>query len=354
MTSDLDSACAELETAIADRDIDAFGQAMGLLWNAGQQAPAEELTAILPRCADILGTLHIGMGSQLALMCGAFAERGADPAPLVTPVAEGLREAMRRARLLRKAWRAMGDPSPLPGEETTVEEYDAIVTALAASVGEEEARALAEGWDTLNLWQMPATSLLQLDRSVRAAFPHRAEILEGCLELVDDQPSLSWLQGLLTVLDNEPLLVLHRPSGRGYEVTIAGLGDNFQLHSLLAAALDGPVEEGLLGDLGLDPHWAAVATDAPPEDFGGTAEGRFNPADATGAWIWNEGRPADIPLFEDRRVVVLDPPSYPRSWNNDRQYPMMTGSLTLDRVLPEAEAAAWLAKVGPAQDVPAV
>ncbi|HEY1177340.1 MAG TPA: hypothetical protein VGF17_14385 [Phytomonospora sp.] len=352
MTSDLDRACAKLEAAIADRDIDAFGQAMGLLWNAGQQAPAEALTAILPRCADILGTLHIGMGSQLALMCGAFAERGADPAPLVAPISEGLREALRRARLLRKAWRAMGDPSPLPGEESEVEEFDAVVAALTAEVGEEEAHALAEGWDTLHLWQMPATSLLQLDPAVRAAFPHREELLEGCLELAGDRPSLNWLSGLLTVLDDEPLLVLHRPSGRGYEVTIAGLGDNFQLHTLLAAALVGPVEDGLLGDLGLDPRWAAVATDAPAEDFGGTAEGRFNPADATGAWIWNEGQPSDIPLFEGRRVVVLDPPAYARSWNNDRKYPMMTGSLRLDRILPETEAAAWLAKVAPATETP--
>lgn len=354
MTSDLENACADLESAIADRDIDAFGRSMGLLWNSAQQAPAAELTAILPRCADILGTLHIGMGAQLALMCGAMTERGADPIPLVAPVADGLRESLRRARLLRQTWRAMGDPSPLPGEETTVEEYDALVAALTPKVGEEEARALAEGWDTLNLWQMPATSILQLDPAVRAAFPHREELLEGCRELAETQPGLTWLSGLLTVLDGERLLVLHRPTGRGYEVTIAGLGDNFQLHSLLAAALDGPVEEGLLGDLELDPRWAAVATDAPAEDFGGTAEGRFNPADGTGAWIWNEGRPSDIPLFEGRRVVVLDPPAYARSWNNDRKYPMMAGHLSLDRILPEAEAAEWLGKVGGPQETPLI
>ncbi|MEV0646018.1 hypothetical protein AB0I28_12210 [Phytomonospora sp. NPDC050363] len=354
MTSDLDNACAELEAAIAERDIDAFGQAMGLLWNAGQQAPAAELTAVLPRCAAILGSLHIGMGSQLALMCGAFAERGGDPAPLVTPIADGLREALRRARLLRKTWRTMGEPGPLPSEESSVEEYDALVTALTGKVGEDEARALAEGWDTLNLWQMPATSILQLGPEVRAAFPHKGELLEGALELSEDQPALNWLAGLLTVLDGERLLVLHRESGRGYEMTITGLGDNFQLHTLIADALSGPEEEGLLGDLGLDPHWAAVATDAPAEDFGGTAEGRFNPADGTGAWIWNEGQPCDIPLFEDRRVVVLDPPGYPRTWNNDRKYPMMTASLTLDRILPADEAADWLAKVGPPQDIPLI
>jgi len=48
-----------------------------------------------------------------------------------------------------------------------------------------------------------------------------------------------WLHGLIQVLDDEPLLVLDRPGSRGYEVTISGIGDNFQLHTLLAAALIG-------------------------------------------------------------------------------------------------------------------
>ncbi|GAA2711602.1 hypothetical protein ACFY2R_25130 [Micromonospora olivasterospora] len=91
----------------------------------------------------------------------------------------------------------------------------------------------------------------------------------------------------------------------------------------------------------------AVATDAPEERFGGTVVGSFNLVDGYGKWIWNEGAPADIPLFEGARVVVLDPPPYQRSWNNIRRFPMMSASLTVAGALPPAEAADWLDRIAP-------
>jgi len=55
-----------------------------------------------------------------------------------------------------------------------------------------------------------------------------------------------WLHGLLLVLDDEELIVLHRPTGRGYRVTMSGIGDNFQLHILLAATLTGDESRGMI------------------------------------------------------------------------------------------------------------
>ena len=71
--------------------------------------------------------------------------------------------------------------------------------------------------------------------------------------------------------------------------------------------------------------------------------------DAYGDWIWNEGRPADIPQLEGERVVVLDPPPYLRSWNAGRAYPLMHPSLTIDRILTTDEAAHWLSIIKPPQ-----
>jgi hypothetical protein len=77
-------------------------------------------------------------------------------------------------------------------------------------------------------------------------------------------------------------------------MTISGIGDNFQLHTLLAATLIGDPARGLIPGTPPHPAWFAAATDgemAPP----GGIRGQFNLVDATGEWIWNEGRPADIP-----------------------------------------------------------
>ncbi|MFI7617488.1 hypothetical protein ACIBP6_40335 [Nonomuraea terrae] len=186
-------------------------------------------------------------------------------------------------------------------------------------------------------------------KDVRLALPFRERLTAAVAAAPEEIDSAHWLYGLLQVLD---ILVLDRPGGRGYEVTISGIGDNFQLHTLLAATLIGDPSEGLIPGEPPAPAWIAAATDGEMQPPGGIS-GRFNLVDATGEWIWNEGRPADIPFAEGRRVVVLDPPPYPRSWNAGRVYPLMEPTLVLDRILTPAETADHLSRIVPDRRTPA-
>ncbi|MEU0880629.1 hypothetical protein ABZ345_18655 [Lentzea sp. NPDC005914] len=170
---------------------------------------------------------------------------------------------------------------------------------------------------------------------IRLSLPHRACLLAAV-------PEDSWLHGLLQVLDLETLLVLHPLSGKGFEVTIGGLGDNFQLHTLLAYRL---VPALIPGEPPLD-SWVEAASVGPDLEPAGGIQGQFELSDGFGETIWNEGRPCDIPVFEGHRVVVLSPPPYARSWNAGRLYPMMTPMVDVTRELSSGEAASWLAKVG--------
>lgn len=145
----------------------------------------------------------------------------------------------------------------------------------------------------------------------------------------------------------DPLTVLHRPTGRGYRVVISGIGDNFQLHTLLAARLIGDEARGFLPGERPSAVEIAAATDGPDLTPADGITGVFNLVDRFGDWIWNEGRPADIPRLEGERVVVLDPPPYLRSWNAGRVYPLMRPSLEVQRVLAAGEAERWLGLVKP-------
>jgi hypothetical protein len=69
--------------------------------------------------------------------------------------------------------------------------------------------------------------------------------------------------------------------------------------------------------------------------------GWWNLLDVNGEWIWNEGVPDDIPLFGDSRVLVLDPPSYERSWSPGRRFPLMPASLTLTATYHPEDLTAW-------------
>jgi hypothetical protein len=169
-----------------------------------------------------------------------------------------------------------------------------------------------------------------------------------------------FLWALLQVLDDEELLVLDPALRRGYIVMISGIGDNFQLHTLLADALIGDPRHGWLPGRRPDPRVIAVARDAPlqeDEDSTMVAEGSFNMVNWTGLacdgtvltgtgahthWIWGEGVPADILPFAGTRVILLAPPAYARSWNATRRFPLMPAELTVRRQLSLEEAETWL------------
>jgi hypothetical protein len=208
---------------------------------------------------------------------------------------------------------------------------------------EEDAHALVHGWFTLSAWVCPATALLQ-SPDVRAGLPNRDLVMSLVNQIAPLREDLGFLSDLLSVLDNETLIVLHRPTGLGYEITISGVGGNFQLHTLLAATVSGRNADGLIRGVRPKPSWIAAATDGPAQPAGGV-KGQFNMVDGTGSWIWGEGKPADIPLLHGRRVVVLEPSPYERSWNTGRIFERMRPDIRLERILPQGEAAGWLMRV---------
>ncbi|WP_433344274.1 hypothetical protein [Micromonospora sp. CA-111912] len=336
---------AAVEAAVRGRDGTAMTRAVPRVWEVAQQASVAELDAVLPRCVALLPQLGPRAGGQFSVLCGALVELGARPDPLVTPVADGFAAALAAAHRFRSGWQRVRGDDALPDPEdpgTT----DTAIGVLTEAYGDEQAASDAvQGWYAAGTWAMPAITLLQQSAAVRATFPHRERLRAVGAELAGERPDLECVLGLLRVLDGERLLVLHRATGRGWRVTIDGVADNFQLHTLLAGALAGPAERGLIEGLTVDPSWVEVATDAPEDRFGGTVVGSFNLVDGHGKWIWNEGAPADIPLFDDARVVVLDPPPYQRSWNNIRRFPLMSAALTVEETLAPTEAADWLTRV---------
>jgi hypothetical protein len=91
--------------------------------------------------------------------------------------------------------------------------------------------------------------------------PERARLLAATEDVAEQLNAAYWLHGLLLVLDDEELIVLHRPTGHGYRVSISGIGDNFQLHTLLAANLIGDESRGMIPGEPPTPAEIAAASD---------------------------------------------------------------------------------------------
>src|SRR5262249_47404717 len=148
-------------------------------------------------------------------------------------------------------------------------------TLLAASprlgLERHEVAEVVEAWFSAEDWVQPVLYLAQL-KDVRLAMPRRAELASAVAAAGDDNGAARWLDGLLKALDDERFVVLPRPSGLGWWCTMSGIGDNFQLHTLLAARL--------IGD-GLIPGQPPTATELAAAETGdleppGGIKGNFN------------------------------------------------------------------------------
>ena len=293
-----------LGAAYAARDVELYLAALTALKQSALRSGPAEVDAALPALVPILREANLSRGRGLPVYAYDIAVRATSPGPLLPVFVDRAVEALNTAA-------AQGTAEPDP-----------------------EAAAVATDWTRPVLWLCNRSD-------VRAALPRRAALTAAVTAAAPYVAPAGWLTDLLRVLDGEPLLVLHRGSGKAFRVTIGGIGDNFQLSTLLAVHLIGA---GLVPGTPPTDEEASAATDGPVRTEG-VITGRFEPYDGYGERVWHEGVPADIPLLGGERVLVLaEPAGATVVWGTGRPYPDMLPGISVAE-LPEAEAAAWWAKV---------
>ncbi|WNZ07083.1 hypothetical protein [Streptomyces sp. 11x1] len=328
-------AVAGFDAAVRERDGARIQRAYQEMHRRFEGAAEHEIAQAAPRLVALLPELPAGPDTMVAIVIGACVERGADPADCAPAIFHGLDWALGAAGKFCERWSATGGgdfPEPDHGDPDP---------SIVERVGMEAAL----GWWLLSRWEMAAVALLNRP-AVRTGLGAvtRARVFRA-LRTVEQASGHDFkcLAYALLVLDDEPLVVLHRPSGTGYAMRMSGIGDNFQLHTLLAGVLVGG---GHVDGRAPSEREVAVCRDAPGQV---PTTGAFNLVTPGGEWVWNEGTPSDIPVVDGVRLLVLDPPPYERTWPAGRFFPRMTGELVLERVLDADETRAWLGGCAPAR-----
>lgn len=324
----------------------------------GEQANPATRNAMLEQVAALLTTTSMSRASYLAIGCGAIVEDGADPLRGLPPLLARTREALVGAapfiEACQKAAKESGDGPEHPEE---------CVEAFGGQVAEQMPREAA-ALDAVPRLCQAMTAFLA--RSMEARRIARADeaLVAACKELPFDPGFVEFLKMLLQVLDQEEMVVLYPKLGRGYRIRVSGIGDNFQLHTLLADALIGDPDQGWLPGGRPDSRVAALAKDASftqEEAEKLTAVGSFNLVNWQGLqpdgtlpegqrsghehWIWNEGIPADIAPFEGTRIILLSPPPYQRAWGGGRVFPGMKAELRVLEILSPESVQRWLGRI---------
>ena len=303
------------------------------------EASGDDVRASGPRLAAVLPDVPRGPDGMVALLVGACVERGADPVVCASSILEGLRIAVEAASEFCRRW-------PLSGTEDfpepTLGDPPADVLERVGGADDRAARSCAIGWWTFPQWEHASAAVLS-HKKVRLAFLPQPELVALTSTLVAASGAGRVLVSALQLLDDERLIVIHRPTGKGFEFTMGGVADNFQLHTLLAAELVIPGHVP-----GTPPTAEAIAAchgasaDAPVEY---QATGSFNLVAPDGTWIWNEGTPSDILVVGGVRLLILDPPPYERAWSAGRLFPAVTAQLNLQRHLTPSQVADYLQHV---------
>jgi hypothetical protein len=305
-----------------------FGPHLRSAKQAAGSASQEELDEAAVIVVDGAAEVVPHAGGWLAILAGALAEEGARVDG--SPVVERLSGIASGALAFAEAW---GERPPSPDGGPSAEIFKRVQAVLG-----ERAGIAMQCWFALPRFSMSAVTLLSRSVETRAAVEP--------VDPVVDQAAVHWeqleyIRDLRRVLDDEPLLVLDRETGQGWMVRISGIGDNFQLHTLLGGALIGRDLDGTPPD----PRWIRSMSAGEVEPGTPPVVGWWDLVDGHGETIWNEGVPADIPVIGGTRVVVLDPPSYERSWEPGRLFPSMPGRLTVETAYLVEDLEGWWAGI---------
>lgn len=359
-------------------DIETAQKGAGDVMQAARGSNAQQLDDAVTRLAALVPDLKLGRAALLAITCGALVEQGANMEPIAQPGLARFSEAVQQAIPFVEACIAEAVAHPhqheqAPDAESDGEESEGNDAEEAiAHFGEQVSERLpdaAQAFGSLEWLSTVALAIYSRSKALRKQLKDDTPLVQAIARLAERGIELPCFHEMVSILDDEQLIALHPALARGYLIRIAGIGNNFQLHTLLADALIGTIEQGWLPGERPSPRVAALAKDAPIEnpDTLPTAVGSFNlwnwtglradgslpggdEGQATGSehWIWNEGIPADIVPFQGTRVVLIGPPPYARSWNSGRFFPAMVGEMEVIRHLSAEEARDWINRLASA------
>ena len=320
-------AAAALRPGATRETMDAELQAFAAPRSAAPRSVTDAIEALQPALVEASGDPL----KLVAITAGALVEGGADPGRAAEVLIDRMvREAASARPIVDAAAQAVG---PDADDDQVAEATQRVLRTMPEA-------ALA--WTTLDLLLAPSIAML----SASAAARRRAvDALPDLDRLADAHEAAFWLRRAGRILYDEPFTAVEVATGIGIRGRMSGISDNFQLNVLL---MDAFPQVGMFSRRRVSKAAAAVARGDGPQEIEETVTGVWDllgwrgasldgpPASMSAAWhsiaIWNEGLPADIPVLDGSRVIVLVPPSYKRVWGASREFPQRAGLGTIERL----------------------
>lgn len=208
--------------------------------NAAAQSFFDAISGASRDAAAALRTLsayfdleNASRGAFLALVRGASVERGCDPLAIAKPLTERLASLLESSAELANAC-ADQIPESEDEDEDPIEVFEKTREQLAPMMAGQNA-----AWEALERFWRPAIAVFSLSAESRSS---ARPLRDFAVAISKYHEAKHWLQLMLTVLDDEPIVAIEPQTTLGILGRISGVVDNFQLNVLL---MDGLPKSGL-------------------------------------------------------------------------------------------------------------
>ncbi|MHC4744979.1 MAG: hypothetical protein ACYS8Z_23940 [Planctomycetota bacterium] len=348
--------CGErLLRAIYDPDSteEEINRANELFLEESEQSSIHEANKVLVALTEAFNCGDPTRTAFVASICEYLVDAGCDPSCFGQCLVKKLQNLFESCSQLFDACVQNIDQN-VEGVGTNPELFDEVKMDKSQQMPEE---TLA--WDTLHHLWPPAISFFERNAEYRDA---AKSLLPIAKKLSPNHEGAHWIHLMVSVLTDEPILVIEPRTKLGFSGRINGIVDNFQLHtflmdvfpkahfwtttrisSFMRSVIDGTgpqkTEQTITG------RWNLYTWRALKQDLSLPDEKTWDSADD---WIWGEGTPADIELFEGYRVILLGPSSYERSWRLQRIFDGLPASVEVSQKLSKKEVGHWLQKIAAA------
>ena len=187
-------------------------------------------------------------------------------------------------------------------------------------------------WDLLTSRCMAATACLARSHELREKVRQNPKYLKACNPLIDYVEEVTAFSRVLLLCHDEALLVIHPGARKGWRFVMRDLSTTTELYVLLLDHIIGDPKKGQLPGKRPNPKavltikdpdnapkktqeqdvpfhtlaWSGILPDGSLPDPKGDKVEHYN-------WVWLEGVPIEIPIFEGERVILLQGPVMKRT-----------------------------------------
>ncbi|MDU1891858.1 MAG: hypothetical protein E6767_14315 [Dysgonomonas sp.] len=316
----------------------------------------DEIGIFMQRTFELNKLPDLERASLATIICGSLVEGGFPSETILKPCIDLYENLLDRSRPVYEMFYSLAQKV-----DQNDEEYDDKINTIFSDLMNDKEMVNQDMYTAVvSLEKFYAAAISIFSVSKENFYAAKSQLESKMAYVGDNNSGTYWLNKLFTVLFDEPVIVIDFDQNIGFEGTINGIVDNYQLQHLLMGL---PFLNN--GNTAISEENLAISDGTGPQSGEDTITSKWDMYnldickasnwqdlknnDNSGLsislreyWIWSEGAPVDISVHNGYRVILLNPASISRSTRIQRTFKNLEASIEIVKELSAGEIDNWL------------